>query len=363
MLLLELARWAYSSVLFDKKLYFSSGYKVNSPYREITNEFIYLDVSKPFSITDNVSIPWFDLTYTGGPQKIESTACIGGQNNDFIFVFGGSPSGQSFINVNQFDTSKNQWSNITFTGSAPTDRYSISCAKLNNGLIAIFSGDNDVLTIKNELWIFNTLILTWSIGNATNAPPTRRDYCAITLPNENILYIGGFSPDNSSFVFMPMNRLSLYNTKSDTWTNMSISDPTPSARSSFSAVLTPNGRIIIFGGSDGTTVFGDLWILDTSVYQWSKGNILNPIAGLTLDNHVATLVDDYMFIAFGRYAVNNYSSKIYMLNVSQKDSYSWVTEFIPTTTVPNNTTTTIPSNTATTVSSNKKIGEIVGGVF
>ncbi|CAG8774361.1 26491_t:CDS:2, partial [Gigaspora margarita] len=153
----------HSSVLIDNKLYFSGG---TNQSVDGMNKFIYLDVSKPFTTTDNVSMPWIDLTYTGGPSKLYATACIGGKNNDMICIFGDYPSSinQSFIN--QFDTSKQQWINITSVGNVPTIGYGYSCANFNNGLMAIFNGTGST----NELWIFNTLILTWSLNNATNAP-------------------------------------------------------------------------------------------------------------------------------------------------------------------------------------------------
>ncbi|CAG8792036.1 35610_t:CDS:2, partial [Gigaspora margarita] len=274
------------------------------------------NVSKPFTTTDNVSIPWINFTYTGGPLKYSATACIGGKNNDMIFIFGGNPINQSL--VNQFDTKKQQWINITFVGNVPSDRSYISCANFDNGLIAIFSGYGAI----NDLWIFNTLTLTWSLSNATNAPLRMYDYCAVALPDGNILYIGG---DNSAG-YMPMNK--------------SISGPTPSARGYFSAVLTSDGRIIIFGGLNAGTVFGDLWILDITMFQWTIGKILNPIVNLTLYGHTATLVDNYMFVAFGEFnkITQNYnlSSKIFMLDVSQKDFYKWVTEFTPNTTNSSN---------------------------
>ncbi|RIB14717.1 hypothetical protein C2G38_1633242 [Gigaspora rosea] len=224
--------------------------------------FIPNDVSKPFATTDNVSIAWVDLTYTGSPLKTESTACIGGKNNDMIFIFGGSsPFGMNQSFINQFDTNKQQWINITSIGIVPTNRYDISCANFDNGWIAIFSGNG--LNITNDLWIFNTLTLTWNLSNATNAPLPMYGYCAVTLRNGNILYIGGNSYINSTtLAYMPMNNLPLYNTKSDTWANLSISVPIPSPRKFFSAVLTSNGRrIIIFGGLSNGAVLGDLWIL------------------------------------------------------------------------------------------------------
>ncbi|RIB14724.1 hypothetical protein C2G38_1633450 [Gigaspora rosea] len=357
-------RYLHSSVLIDNKLYFSGGLLSNSS-SNITNEFFYLDVSKPFTTTDNVSMPWIDLTYTGGPQKYSATACIGGKNNDMIFIFGGLEPLQSFVNL--FDTNKQRWINITSVGNVPPNRSYISCANLDNGLIAIFSGYfNATATYEtNDLWIFNTLTLAWSLSNATNAPLSMIQYCAITLPDGNILYIGGVNPGS----YVPMNKLPLYNTKSDTWTNLSISGPTPSARGAFSAVLTSDGRIIIFGGSNvnaGVTVLGDLWILDITMFQWSIGKILNPIVNLTLHGHTATLVDNYMFVAFGLFDNHNYSSRIFMLDVSQKDSYKWVTEFTPnitTTTTTPTTTTTVTTSSSNTSSDSKNTSIIIGATF
>ncbi|KAF0518671.1 galactose oxidase [Gigaspora margarita] len=143
-------RYSHSSVLINKKLYFSGGYYRPGQFYA-TNEFFYLDVSKPFTITDNGLMPWIDLTYTGGPQKASATVCTDEKNNNLFFIFGGYPYNSSFIN--QFDTSKQQWINIISTGNAPTNRSSISCAKFNN-MISIFSGYNSVST--SDLWIFNT---------------------------------------------------------------------------------------------------------------------------------------------------------------------------------------------------------------
>ncbi|CAG8781100.1 4373_t:CDS:2 [Gigaspora margarita] len=287
-------------------------------------------------------MPWIDLTNTGGPQKASATVCTDEKNNNLFFIFGGYPYNSSFIN--QFNTSKQQWINIISTGNAPTYRSSISCAKFNN-VISIFSGYNSVST--SDLWIFNTLTLTWSLSNATNAPLFRWVYCAITLPDKNILYIGGMYDTN---LYRPM--------------NSSIFGPTPPDRGYPSAVLTSDERIIIFGGYNNVTTFGDLWILDLTKYQWSIGNILNPIVDLVLYRHTATLVDNYMIVAFE----NNMSSKIFMLDVSHKDSYRWVTEFTPNATTT--TTTTISSNpiSSNTISSDSKnvsliIGAIIGGII
>ncbi|RIB29125.1 hypothetical protein C2G38_2027991 [Gigaspora rosea] len=203
----------HSSVLIDNKLYFSGGNK-DSLWSIITNEFFYLDVSKPFTTTDNGLMQWVDLTYTGSPLKYAATACIGGKNNDMIFIFGGHShsSGDFYANqsfVNQFDTNKQQWINIASVGNVPTKKFQFSCANFDNGLTAIFSGAFNETFVINDLWIFNTLTLTWSLSNATNEPLPMFGYCAVTLLDGNILYIGGMSYINSTTVpYVSMNYVS-----------------------------------------------------------------------------------------------------------------------------------------------------------
>ncbi|CAG8807748.1 4256_t:CDS:2, partial [Gigaspora margarita] len=208
----------------------------------------------------------------------------------------------------QFNINLLPWKDITFTGDLRISGAS-ACSGRNNNYLFIFSES------------------TWSLSNASNAPPTIWSYCAITLLDETILYIGGMFYDvsNDTDTLLPLNSLPLYDSTSDTWKSLDTYDPTPPSRRAFSAVLTSDKRIIIFGGLDENfSALGDLWILDIATKQWSTVNISNP-NGLTLSSHTATLVDNYDC----GYNITNDSSTIYMLDVSRRDFYTWVTEFIP----------------------------------
>ncbi|CAG8830660.1 33510_t:CDS:1, partial [Gigaspora margarita] len=92
-----------------------------------------------------------------------ASACIGGTNNDEIFIFDGHCYDNYFIK--KLDTNKQQWVNITSTECVPENRTSISCAKFSNNFIAIFIG-NITLDTSNIL-IFNTLSLSWSLSIAS----------------------------------------------------------------------------------------------------------------------------------------------------------------------------------------------------
>ncbi|CAG8608300.1 3315_t:CDS:2 [Gigaspora margarita] len=316
-------RFGHSSILIDSKLYVSGGFKfIDDGRLNLTNEFFYLDVSKSFTTTDPNSMPWTDLTFTGGPDKNLATACSG--NNNSIFIIGGNGvlNSQPPPFVNQFDINKQQWADVPFNGCGLNNRVAVSCTGFNNGLISIFGGctnTSGTVEFVNDLWVFNTLKSAWGISIAINAPLPRCNYRAITLPDGNILYIGG----NNSTSLMPMDNLPLYNTTSIAWISVTTSGATPPGRQRFSAVL-------IFGGIDYESTFlGDLWILDINTFQWSAGQISNPIADLNISGHTATLVNNYMFVTFGLFNNESASATIYMLDVSQKDSYAWVTEFTP----------------------------------
>ncbi|RIB04232.1 hypothetical protein C2G38_2048601 [Gigaspora rosea] len=319
-----LGRTNHKSVLVDKKLYIYSGQNLKNLY-----DFFYLDFSQNFTTT--ADLQWNNLNLTGSPRKMFETACIGGNNNDLIFIFGNeNGTDNEFTFTSKFDTRNQQWSFVTSGVNGPVwiDGGADLCANFNNGSIAVIAGAGNV-SQASDIWIFDSLKSKWSLRNSPNKPEHLVFYRAITLPDQTILYIGG------SYDAVSLNSLFLYDTASNTWKNLTTSGTTPPSRICSSAVLTSDKRIIMFGGASTDNfknVFGDLWILDIETYQWSEGNISNP-NGITLALHTATLVDDYMIIAFGTYDnIGNLSSTIYMLDVSQRNSYKWVTEFIPRTT-------------------------------
>ncbi|RIB17098.1 hypothetical protein C2G38_2142771 [Gigaspora rosea] len=296
---IPVGRVSHSSVLINRNLYFIGGYRFydysGSIIENTTNEFFYLDVSKQFTLNDSSTIPWNDLTNTGGP-KLASTAVCSGEFNDVIYVFDGKNNEIVYegLTIYQYNLIKKQWIdyNTKVKRILPSNRSHNSCAKFNGSMI-IMSGKylhNDLAL--DDAWLFNTVTSSWRLSQN----------------HENLI---------------------LYNTNTDEWTTRKTYGTTPPGRVDFSAVITPDRRVIIFGGSDNTNIFGDLWILNIETFQWSIGNITNPISDLLVSGHTATLIDNYMLIAFGQFPEHYPSSKIFLLDVSQNDSYRWVTEFIP----------------------------------
>ena len=76
------------------------------------------------------------------------------------------------------------------------------------------------------------------------------------------------------------------------------------------------GRIIIFGGSQtntGLPVYNRYVVLDTKALEWYHGKE-DLSTRAPFKHHTATLYNDYMFIAFGKYYPLRYKEIFIMPN-------------------------------------------------
>ncbi|UZO23227.1 uncharacterized protein OCT59_015571 [Rhizophagus irregularis] len=125
---------------------------------------------------------------------------------------------------------------------------------------------------------------------------------AILLPDGRIAYIGEIL---SEHLWVYFRNIYIYNTNDGTWRNMANN-------------------------------FVKEKVLDTKVdpFTWSTPNIDPAPSSTPYGGHTATLVGNYMIIAFGFYrnATRDfiYSNQIHMIDVSEKNNYKWVKNFIPT---------------------------------
>ncbi|PKK65592.1 hypothetical protein RhiirC2_785924, partial [Rhizophagus irregularis] len=98
---------------------------------------------------------------------------------------------------------------------------------------------------------------------------------------------------------------------------------------------TQDGLIIIYGGT-GSHVSDQILVLDTKTnpFNWFIPNINPAPSSAPFRGHTATLVGNYMIIAFGLYRnittrKNVLNDQIYMIDVSEENNYRWVKSFTP----------------------------------
>lgn len=128
--------------------------------------------------------------------------------------------------------------------------------------------------VTNDLYHLDTQAQQWVAVNASGAPSGRSGHSALLDLEDRIWIFGGWGgPDSSYSVF---DDLYYFDTQAETWTLVSISGVSPSARFSHSAVLDPDPelepRMWIFGGSDGFSRFNDLYYFDLQALSWTSVN-------------------------------------------------------------------------------------------
>ncbi|CAI2174747.1 4229_t:CDS:2 [Funneliformis geosporum] len=220
-------RLAHSSVLVVDKLYFFGGAGGDTDIEliQIATEVFYLDVTKPFDIkipplTRLSNIPFGSVWATVEYNNIN--------NDQNIYLFGGymldnylSDSFNSIIY--RFNVNSSTWWIPPVGGTSPERRRDIKAVN-SDGKLYIFGGStNNYLgspTTKffNDMIIFDTVGISWSIISSVDAPTQRALYTATLLPNGYIVYIGGYeSKENGDITEVDIKQINLFDTNSLTW--------------------------------------------------------------------------------------------------------------------------------------------------
>ncbi|CAG8581427.1 13459_t:CDS:2, partial [Dentiscutata heterogama] len=229
-----------------------------------------------------------------------------------------------------YDITTQQWSNPKSSQNFTTNRKLIQC---------VVSG-NDVYVYGGFENIYDMIILDTSNANWTElsagpvAPIGIQSYSAILFNNSSILYIGGQpGGDVQTLPYSSFDKLSIYNINNSTWSLIATSGDIPPSRYDHGAVYIPqyNQILILYGYPISLNM--PIVALDTVKFEWSIPTIKNiggPTAGLR--RFTSILIGAYVFIAFGAFDTQgkNSTNNFFLLDVSQKNVYQWVTSYDPT---------------------------------
>ncbi|KAF0533028.1 galactose oxidase [Gigaspora margarita] len=303
-----------------------------------------IDISRHFTMVNISSLPWTDLSSIPGlTNKTGATASV---DETTIFYIGGRHSGGL---VSKFDTISQQWSEPATFGPIPTSGFCKPFEEINiiksvilGHKIYIYGGFG-----VNKMNVLDTLQLYWSTFSSTLTYSGLQGYIVTLLNNNLILYIGGGFNSPSICQSNSNNELpvSIYNISDNSWSMVTTSGQVPSGKCHYSSVYIPqHHRILLFYGANDATINS----LDTLTFTCTIPMILNTGGPLrSLRAHTSTLIGAYVLIAFGYYESDNGlldSSDIFLLDVSHKDSYKWVSAYDPTNSIqPIPTPPTSPS--------------------
>ncbi|TFK20292.1 galactose oxidase [Coprinopsis marcescibilis] len=316
------SRWGQATVVVNDALYVFGGKtdefnQFSYTSAPNTNDILYLSLALPFPAQ---SPPWELVSSSSNSSTSQGPALAWATLSAFspheALLFGGLPDANSdIVNVGRGDSAfildimnrlGPEWrldaSQVPL--DQPIRRIHHSTITLPSGLVFIFGGEraDGSRTCLADNWVFDPSHLSFTELPSENAPPGLCGPVSVPLPDGRILVFGGFSSSSESL--LPFSTIYVLDTTRTpyTWSTLDVaSDPLPSPRRGFAAVLISSDRVLIHGGGDASsqTSMSDGWILDLShtPATWSERTSLSGLGGRR--DHFAVPVGDYVVFGFG----------------------------------------------------------------
>ncbi|TYI35686.1 hypothetical protein ES332_A03G092400v1 [Gossypium tomentosum] len=248
-----------------------------------------------------------------GPGKRWGHTCNAIKGGRFLYVFGGYGKDNCQTNqVHVFDTASLTWSLLATKGTPPIPRDSHSCTTVGDNLF-VFGGTDGMNPLK-DLHILDTATCTWICPSVRGEGPEAREGHSAALVGKRLFIFGGCGKSSNKNDEIYYNDLYILNTETFVWKRAATLGNPPSARDSHTCSSWKN-KIIVIGGEDGHDYYlSDVHILDADTLAWKElntsGQMLTPRAG-----HSTVAFGKNLFVFGGFTDAQNLYDDLYMLDV------------------------------------------------
>lgn len=224
------------------------------------------------------------LSIVGTNAFLIGGLCESGLDETDDSTYDAKPSAEVF-NLKLANARGMEWAKLKVSDPQPLPRWKHTATLFNTTQIFVFGGFHAPDHRLNDVWIFDTVSYAWRQPNPehnqeasvpcqlanvewVNVPPPRAGHTA-TLCGENIYVFGGYG--GLGYSRRDLDDLYAYNVIDSVWNKVSAKGSPPERRSGHQACAVET-KIYIFGGSNSTTQFQDLFVLDTEFDQpqWTK---------------------------------------------------------------------------------------------
>ncbi|RGB37951.1 kinase-like domain-containing protein [Rhizophagus diaphanus] len=327
-------RFDHTATIFNNNLYILGGRNHN--YADIVGkDFFYFDISVALNTQ---KLLWHQVSSINNvPSHYGASFVKGGANNNTLILYVpehiqfsfSSPEIDFVYTFDPQDNSNNAWNIPKIIGNnAIIEKFSINIIrkKFLTGIVDYYGkiylwGGIKRYEFDSDMYILDTTNFSLEKRNITNItnsnlPTLRIHYGATLLPNNKIIYIGGYDGKN----YLTLEQVYIYDTISNIWYREITTGIIPSNRGKFSAVLGLDGqKVIIFGGSNNSNLKSNesLYVLNLTNFEW----YIPRISGKIPKNryyHKANVNDNYMIISFGRGYNQSIESDILLLDIKNQ---------------------------------------------
>ncbi|KDE06573.1 hypothetical protein MVLG_03070 [Microbotryum lychnidis-dioicae p1A1 Lamole] len=182
-----------------------------------------------------------------------------------IYCFGGCDlKGVCFRDVWKLDGDSFLWSKIKVLGDVPPVTRAHTSTVVGSRIWVIAGGDGP--NYSNSVYYFETTSHEWFRPKVYGPTPTKRRAHAAVLYGSRIIIFGG---GNGSNALQDVHSLDVSNHYRPTWSELRVRGPKPVRRGYHSMTLV-GSKAIVFGGSDGTECFSDMFVLDLEGLTWTE---------------------------------------------------------------------------------------------
>ncbi|ORY92943.1 hypothetical protein BCR35DRAFT_349243, partial [Leucosporidium creatinivorum] len=247
-------------------------------------------------------------------MRAHSATVVGNE----VWCFGGCDiRGGCFKDVWKLDCDTFVWSKPKVTGEIPPVTRAHTATLVDRRLFIFGGGDGP--HYYNDTYIFDTLSHTWTKPTILGVPPSRRRAHTSVLYGHLLLIFGG---GNGANALNDVHSLDVSNLEKLEWKEVKTRGRKPIARGYHSMNLV-GSKAVVFGGSDGTECFSDVFVLDLETLLWTevKPDLTPDLYGLGTGiesfprlSHTCTTVGSYLFIVGGHDGVS-FSSDILLFNL------------------------------------------------
>ncbi len=215
---------------------------------------------------------WALMNPVPSPSVRHRTSMVYASNSDKVILYSGYNYASMLTDTWSYDLVTNNWTNMNPSAN-PGGRYLHSMAYDSNFDNLILFGGYGSGGIKSSTWAYNLTTNTWTNLNPVMFPSARKSHSMVYDTNSGkVILFGG---DGSWTVSnLPLNDTWIYDPATNNWTNMNPVSK-PNARIGHSmAYDEDSGKVILFGGYNGSFHFNDTWIYDLTTNNWTK---MNPV--------------------------------------------------------------------------------------
>ena len=206
---------------------------------------------------------WTELTAADGPPaRFGHNAVFDGERGRMV-VFGGQSRG-FFNDVWAFDVAGGEWSQLSTGESGPSPRYGAAGALDPAGRFLVSHGFTDAGRF-DDTWGYGLSGEAWTDASPQGQRPLERCLTRAVWDSDagRLLMFGGQS---TGVPFLG----DLWQLTPDGWSELTAK-PKPSPRNFYAMAFDDaGGRLLLFGGSTESGPVNDLWLFDSASDSWSQ---------------------------------------------------------------------------------------------